>query len=193
MQNLGLVPGEYAASHVRALYGVHNRSLTEIVEWTENAIRCATQLRPEGPFFFASDSSHAQHTALDYGKQHRLVVVSRVDKGAPKHLDVNYNNASLVPSDYYDTFVDLYLLGNARAVAYNVGGYGKLGLIMGFDSQAGIQHQKGGVPWQHGITGVKVHQCALKKAASAGTTDEPHQHHPKPQIQFFAPPMTAIN
>ena len=196
MQELGLVPGQYAATHVRALYGVHNRSLAEIETWSENAIRCTTQLRPQGPFYFASDSTHAQHVALAYGNKHGLRVVTRFATEQPRHMDVKYHNESLTPSDYYDALVDLYLLGNARAVAYNVGGYGKLGLVMGFDSQAGIQHQKGGVPWQHGITGVKINQCALINstlaAATTNNSDQRPQHHSMSDFQFFAPPMGAF-
>eukprot|EP00797_Seminavis_robusta_P020170 Sro307_g113170.1 n/a (378) ;mRNA; r:12564-13697 len=192
MQKLGLISGDYAAVHVRALYGVHNRSLADIQAWTKNAIHCGTQLWPPGPFLFASDSSQAQQFALDYGQQHGVPVVSRLHDTEPLHMDVRYDNAtsSLGPSDYYDTFVDLYLLGNARAVAYNVGGYGKLGLIMGFDSKAGIQHQRGGVPWAHGVTGVKLHQCGLRKASTQSADGNP-QTLIKRKMPFFVPPMDS--
>ena len=162
MRKLRLVPGKYASTHVRALYGVHNRSLEQIEEWTINAIHCTTNLLPEGPFFFASDSTDAQKVALQYGQKQKLSIVSRLhyDK-EPLHLETNSTGRK--PSDYYDIFVDIYLLGNARAVSYNVGGYGRLALMLGFDAQAGIQHQRGGVPWKEGVTAVHLAPCELKR------------------------------
>ena len=190
MQSFGLVPGAYVAAHCRALYGVHNRSLDEITEWTQTAIRCATQVRPEGPVFFASDSTHAQKVALDYGNEQHVTVVSRFHEKEPLHLEVNATGK--IPADYYDIFVDLYLLGNSRGMAFNVGGYGKLGLILGFDSTAGIQYQQGGVPWKGGMTQVKVNQCELKKRPMTTITQDvstivsTHQ-----TSSFFVPPVDA--
>ena len=47
-------PGEYAAAHLRALYGrTKERTDEQATEWAQNAMNCASTLRPGGPFLFA--------------------------------------------------------------------------------------------------------------------------------------------
>lgn len=197
MHQLDLIPGEYVSTHIRALYGVQNRSNDNIDTWTQHALDCTTQLRPQGPFFVASDSTRAQQTALEYGRQRKFKVVSRFHDTPPLHLDKSVTSSSstiLSPADYYDVFVDLYLLGNSRGLAYNVGGYGKLGLLLGFNASNGIQHQKGGVPWNKkgDMTKITLPQCSFQGIAVV--TDGKHQ--PKDSqgtssngLSYFVPPM----
>lgn len=190
-----LVPGQYVGAHCRALYGVQNRSMSDIAKWAENAIRCATTLQPSLPIFFASDSTDAQNVALKYGRVHNVTVISRFHDQEPLHLE-KANSTGKTERDYYDIFVDLYLLGNSRGMAYNVGGYGRLGLIMGFDADKGLQYQKGGVPWKGGMTSVKLHQCDLKRPYTTTASPPPPSDSSVLTMEqmnayYFAPPMAT--
>ena len=62
-------------------------------------------------------------------------------------------------------------------------------MVMGFDSTAGIQHQKGGVPWKHGMTGVKVNKCKLKKPSKNSTRS---QQKSASEGEFFVRPIKYV-
>jgi hypothetical protein len=148
LKSLHLMPGEYAATHVRALYLEVARKPEQLQRFAENAVNCASMLRPGGPIYFASDSKYATQMALAYGKTiGSHVVVARTtgslsNNKEPLHLDKT-NGSSNEPSDFYDTFVDLYLLGMSRCLTYNIGGFGKWGLLLGYNSSCGMRHQTG--------------------------------------------------
>ncbi len=155
-----LVPGHYAAAHLRALYAIEDRPQPVIQRWTRNAVNCASQIRPGAPIFFTSDSSVATIMALEYATQqlggHHLVLHTP-NPNPPLHIDRDKDWAKRKPSDYYDTFVDLYLLALAGCVAYSKGGYGHWGLLIGGNVACAISHEsnKNGVPkneckWKHG-------------------------------------------
>ena len=131
MQEAGLVPGHYVGIHVRALYAVAERDPGMVKAWTRNAVNCASQLQPGGPFFLSSDSSHAVVVGREYGEERKVLVASHSIVGArePYHLDKAPRSAKN-PSDFYDTFVDLYLLAMSRCVTYNMGGYGTWALYI---------------------------------------------------------------
>ena len=142
-ESLDLMPGDYAAAHVRALYVEQERKPEQIKAWAENAVNCASMLRPGGPIYFASDSTLATQMAMMYGMAKGVhIVTARTTAGLaqPLHLD---KAIAASPEHFYDTFVDLYLLGMSRCLAYNIGGYGKWGLLLGFNSSCGMRHQSG--------------------------------------------------
>jgi hypothetical protein len=120
MEETGLVPGQYAAAHVRALYGIEERELFYIRDWTFNSLNCASMLYPGGPTFFASDSSIAVAFAEYYGDLKKSKIVVRKHDNPPLHVDKTSKWRGRKASDYYDTFVDLYLLGMSRCVTYNM-------------------------------------------------------------------------
>jgi hypothetical protein len=123
MDRMALVPGHYAAAHLRALYGrITNREDAEAKEWTRNAVNCATELNPGVPIFFASDHTYSTLAAIEYGKERKAQVVSRRQDNPPLHLDGAENIETRQPQEFYDTFVDLYMLGMSRCVTYNRGG-----------------------------------------------------------------------
>jgi hypothetical protein len=135
MQEMGLVPGDYSAAHLRLLYGrIEERTPEQATEWTHNAVNCASKLRPGGPFLLASDYTYATEVAIEYGKEKGTRVVSRKHDKQPLHFD----KADLVeqrkPQDFYDTFVDLYLMGMSKCLAYNRGGFGTWALLIGYNS-----------------------------------------------------------
>ena len=158
LTNFGLVPNAYVASHLRALYAVDERPTEEIHRFTKNALACATQIFPGVPIFFASDSAiaieHAQEfdgTEIGGGsggfRSTTLQVITTAGAAAnanaakPGETDTNTTSAAKQPwhldsfigpvENFYDTFVDLYLLAMAGCVTYNKGGYGHWGMLIG--------------------------------------------------------------
>ena len=133
LDELGLKPNHYVASHLRALYAVEDRPEGLIKKFTENALACATQIRPSVPIFFASDSPIATEYALQFdGKEMAPPYVLRVVTSIPNPNPPWHLDSFLGPTaSFYDTFVDLYLLAMAGCVTYNKGGYGQWSLLIG--------------------------------------------------------------
>jgi len=152
LKTLGLKPGAYVAAHLRGLYAIKTRPNHQLEGLAENAIRCATHLRPRGPIYFASDSKYAvDHLRRKYGdnsnSSKRIRVVSLQRSYQPLHVEKTPNWTERHPSEYYDTFVDLYLLGLSRCLTYGAGGYGQWGLWMGYDASCYIQHGNARKPY----------------------------------------------
>jgi hypothetical protein len=146
MTDLSLAPGKYVSSHVRSRY---KRDKSKTTSQVENAVNCASLLKPGHPVYFASDSTASTHSALHYGRQINATVVARTTDTEPLHLDRgseflkrsqrwNEHNASA----YYDVFVDLYLLANSACVAHGVGGYGKWGSLLSHNRECRSDHQR---------------------------------------------------
>jgi hypothetical protein len=149
LNDKGLTPGHYISAHVRALYGKDFETPKLIQDWTKSALNCASHLRnpPGSPIFLASDSDLAADFGVDYGaSQHRAKVVTHESHpNPPLHLDSdNHHNSNnqtkddtiimlspTTPSDYYDTFVDLYLLSLGGCVFTTKGFYGSWALLIG--------------------------------------------------------------
>lgn len=137
---MGLVPGAYTAAHCRVLYAMEDRPEWVKREWTQNALNCASELRPSLPIFFASDSANATKYAREYGREKQANIVTRAQaKKAPLHIDQADLWMRRPPSDFYDGFVDLYLIAQAECGTYNKGGYGKLGLLMSRNASCSVR------------------------------------------------------
>jgi hypothetical protein len=162
MQRMHLVPGHYVGAHLRALYAIAERPIADIRTWTTNALNCASQLRPGSPIFFTSDSDQARLYSLKYASEKHAVVGTRTpNPNPPLHLDRERNWENRPISDFYDTFVDLYLLALGGCVTYNKGGFGHWGLLIGGNVTCFVQQQtaakgikdpcswKDGPPHQH--------------------------------------------
>jgi hypothetical protein len=140
MMTLGLRPGEYVAAHFRALYGRDSRHPDETVKVAINAVNCASELRPGGPVFFAADHKVAIDFVKEYAAKSNLPVVSLDHEDEPLHLDKDTNWTDRHPSAYYATFVDLYLLGQSRCMAYSNGGFGTFGLLLSYDASCSVRY-----------------------------------------------------
>ena len=137
-----LTPGHYASAHLRALYAIDERDERQIRRWTANALNCASQLRPGMPIFFASDSDKAAAYAKTYGLDNSGRVETHTPiPNPPLHLDRCRDWQKHPISDFYDTFVDLYLLALGGCVTFNKGGYGHWGLLIGGDPNCFIDQQ----------------------------------------------------
>ena len=176
LERFHLQPGEYVASHLRGLYGMKNRPQRQLELMAENAIKCATTLRPEGPIFFASDSKDAIDYVIEtYAPKKTTKIVALQRDYEPLHLEKSPNWENRNASEYYDTFVDLYLLSLSKCVSYNVGGYGQWALWISRNS---------GCSNQHGIPGQAIISC---KWAGITTPEYPNSTLHEP---IFLPPIS---
>ena len=62
-----LLPGQYGSIHTRAMYAVKSTPVQEIHNMVINAINCLSEIFPQGPYYFASDSKIALQFAAEYG------------------------------------------------------------------------------------------------------------------------------
>lgn len=182
LQQMGIVPGEYVTAHIRALYAINKRDIKETKELTINAMNCASELRPGGPFLVASDSPEATQTALEYGKEKNVAVVSRSQAHHREPLHIGYYEVNatmgIEAADFYDTFVDIYLISMTRCVAFGKGGYGRWGLLMGYNQTC--HHAHHGSKW--------AQQCTWTEPSTYEQT-EWSEHRPKLELPLFRAPM----
>ena len=144
LQEMNLIPGAYVSAHLRALYNKNDRDIGIIREWTENALNCASQLRPGRPIFFASDSANASMIASVYAEMKGGIIVTHTpNPNPPLHLDRCADWQTRQPYEFYDTFVDLYLLALGGCVTYNKGGYGHWSLLIGGNVSCSINQKTG--------------------------------------------------
>jgi hypothetical protein len=128
-----LIPGNYVACHLRALYGIESRPDPDILRLTEHAVNCSTQIRPAHPIDFASDCSTAAQMAKKYIEDMggTRLVVNSASSMDPPHLDLDRDWKKRDPTYYFGTFVDLYMISLAGCVAFSEGGFGQWGLLIG--------------------------------------------------------------
>lgn len=185
MERLGLVPSEYVGAHLRALYAIKERDQGVTRNWARNAINCASEIRPRKKVFFASDSDSATDFAREYAMERHATVITRTpNPNPPLHMDMakDWHNRSI--SDFYDTFVDVYIMGHSDCMTYNNGGYGLLGLFIGRNSSCGIRQDALSNPrirnpciWvddpQNGTRTTKMHERSNPLLSHATIYEEP--------------------
>ena len=172
-----LKPGRYVGAHLRALYGVKDREPALVHYWSQNAVNCSSQLGRHLPIFFAADNLAASILASRYGDSTGVRVVSRRHyKTEPLHLDKATDWRNRKPSEYYDAFVDLYLLAMSQCVAYGMGGFGRFASWLSFNSSCAMQH--------HSALGVTP--CTLAMLT-------PHEEEGVVEKTLFFDPMPTRN
>jgi hypothetical protein len=155
MSEQKLVPGQYSAVHLRAMYGNREyRDPNEMVELAVLGVNCASNLLPGAPIYFASDTTSAVDAAVDYARMHNLPVASLQNSGQtmdedvstmaadPIHLDKDDEWESRDASAYDSTFIDLYMLAQSRCVSYSNGGYGTFGSLLSYDADCQMRFFK---------------------------------------------------
>jgi hypothetical protein len=128
-----------------------------------NAVNCASKLKPGYPIYFASDSAYASESVRQYAVLNNYTIftndvvatksTSRIhNHNDPLHLDFAARGNKTWPVEaYYDIFVDLLVLGNARCVSLGMGGYGAYANYLSFDPKCANRHM--------GKTIRKVYRC----------------------------------
>ena len=143
MRDAHLFPNRYGAAHLRANYA-EEAEQSSSVRWAQNAIKCTTQLlHSSGPVFFASDSDVANEAARRMALESNLDVITRRTKEPPLHLDKTSDWQNREPKAFYDTFIDLLIMGNAKCVTFSVGNFGKLASLISFNHTCSLQHLSG--------------------------------------------------
>jgi hypothetical protein len=139
----GLVPNEYSVAHFRAFYKI-KKELVHLPQQKQGAItavNCASQLHPGVPIYFASESSFSMKTAQDYGRQLNHTIVINQNTDDPLHLDFACRgNVTRQISDYYQSFVDLLVMGNGRCVAHGKGGFGPFASLLSYNSSCRMKY-----------------------------------------------------
>jgi hypothetical protein len=152
MKELGLTQNKYVSVHIRSVYTSNQAGNSRVVQ---NAVDCGSELMPGMPIYVASDSRTSTLHAVQYGIESGGSVVARMDTTEPLHLDrgSNFLDAKSKdwsgrdPADYYDTFVDLYLLAGGKCTTFNIGGYGRWANSLSDDNECAMSHQDRTCRW----------------------------------------------
>jgi hypothetical protein len=140
MNDYKLIPGQYAAVHLRAMYGNRqHRDAQEMIDLSVLGINCASNLLPGRPIYFASDTGSAVDAAKDYASMHSLPVASLEFDTNPLHLDKDPDWKTRSPSEFDATFIDMLMLAQSRCVAYSNGGYGTFGSLLSHESDCSLR------------------------------------------------------
>jgi hypothetical protein len=82
------------------------------------------QLHPGDPIYFASDLRLSVRTVKEYGEKHNWTIVTNDNVKEPLHLDkASLGNATYEPYQYYDSFVDLLVMGNGYYTVEGMAGF----------------------------------------------------------------------
>lgn len=169
-QALNLTTDHYVGVHIRSQYQNYNSDI-QIRTLVRHALNCGSQLQlpliadndTAEPIFVATDSSRAATAVAAYGKRRNVLFRQRestlaesASASEPLHLDrgsahLNRNVSGWTtaqdPADYYDTFVDLYLLAGSRCITYHVGGYGRWANLLSSNLTCELNHLKNKCSW----------------------------------------------
>lgn len=116
----------------------------------------------KAPIYFASDNSLALETVQDVAMRFRYPIVTfQRSESVPLHLDEyairsheqNESTGAISsqisfhkPSEYYSTFVDLWLAGSGQCVTYGRGGFGRFAALLSFNVSCSTKHVKRFMP-----------------------------------------------
>lgn len=187
MSEMGLLPYQYTAAHCRVLYAKDDSPQWQQQTWAENAVNCASELRPQLPIFFTSDSADATVYAQKYGQSRNATVQTRIpDPNPPLHIEFSGGWRPAV--DYIDGFVDLYILAEATCITYNKGGYGVFGSLIGRNATCSLR--------QDAIDRPKIHDpCHWTDEDPSTSANKNTRHHYVPRTPgvtygpIYLPPM----
>ena len=138
LREMHLIPNDYVAVHIRALYQQEaGPKKTAFV--ARNAMHCASQLLSYSgqPIYVVSDSVNSTRMAMQYAQEEHfeehVAVATRpvtsilhLDRGtAFLEKDADQWTKQEYCADYDDTFVDLYLLISAKCRTVHLGSFAK--------------------------------------------------------------------
>jgi hypothetical protein len=154
MKAANLVPGQYAVAHYRAEYGKEVKRHPKLREpgflqaAAHNAVRCASELQPGAPIYFASDSAFAMENVKQWadGLNYPVIQFERTEAKPLALDDMGNETHPNKPSDYYSTFVDLYLAGNGNCLTYGRGGFGRFASMLSYNVSCSRKHTKAFFP-----------------------------------------------
>ena len=179
MDTLDLYPEDFIAAYLGANYTMDDvgRDKRLVANWTRNALNCASNLRPDGPYLFVSDTEQAKLVAIQYGKQKEATVVARMNGHSYENHRFDGDDwTTKRASDYYPAFVDLYMMSMASCYSYNVGLLAQwANLISGTSLGCSVRHwtpgvnknsaNRNGCPWTGQPSKVQVRHKRGRKAS----------------------------
>lgn len=197
MAKLGLVPGGYSSAHVRALYDSKTHPNHLVGVWAKNAVNCAYYLQYRGnnplPIYFASDSSLATSQATLYGSASGVTVLAYQNSATgtedPLHLDKAADWETKQPSDFFDVFVDLYMMSMGVGVTHGLGGFGVFASLLSNNVTNVVRHMSAANPFAcptlprklRKRRGMRKYQ--FKKEEPNSEDDEPLFFPPMPELK----------
>ena len=129
-----------AAQHHRPQQQPEDRREVIKQSWAENALNCATELRPKTTFFLASDSMNATYYADKYATSRGGTLRHRIpNPNPPLHMDKVPDWTTRKISDFYDSFIDIYVMASAGCMTYNKGGFGVMALLVSRNLDCGVR------------------------------------------------------
>jgi len=142
----GLVSGNFSACHYRAFYGLvanrkHEKTEEELSKHARNGLNCASSVQSGDPIYFASDSQFALRVASNMSKTTDRNIVIPDDKIEALHLDKEDQWKSGNVADFFPTFVDLLIMGEAKCTSLGVGGFGLFANYLSIDPSCRIRHE----------------------------------------------------
>jgi len=149
MEELGLHPNQFVATHIRSLYPGHpyekSLDVRDLRPTVLHAVECASSTLAGAPVFVAADTAAAKEVAHQYGSTNTVFpVVSDFDldnstRFAPVHLEFDQKED---PSAFFGIFLDLFIMSQSRCVAFGVGGFGRFGSYTSFNASCKAQYDK---------------------------------------------------
>eukprot|EP00977_Amphora_coffeiformis_P005467 scaffold1166_cov103-Amphora_coffeaeformis.AAC.1 len=187
LQELNINPNQYIGFHYRskflfdessALSRIHNASSCAFHMARREQAQLMTNNGPIMPILVAADSQQARRNALDYFEQNRfqgITTTSNIDsEKEPLHMDRgpdylkrhSHTKITTQSSDYFDVFVDLYLLSLAKCMVYGRGKYGQWANLLSKNSTCAFSYFQG----RHYV--FPPEQCPPPAAAAATSSKE---------------------
>ena len=149
MEELGLHPNQFVATHIRSLYPGHpyekSLNVRDLQPTVLHAVECASSMLAGAPVFVAADTAAAKEVAHEYGHTSTgFPVVSDLDlhnstRFAPVHLEFDQKED---PSAFFGIFLDLFIMSQSRCVAFGLGGFGLFGSLASFNASCQAQYGK---------------------------------------------------
>jgi hypothetical protein len=201
MDQIGLIPDQYSSAHLRALYGVETRDNVLVAKWAQNAVQCSLRLQKETtlqPVYFASDSDVAIQQAGNHASIYGYTVLTRTTQVMgrhPLHLDKTKDWNERPASDFYDAFVDLYIMSLGKCVAYGMGGYGKFASYMSDHVSCSMVHMTATAVERCPLptnAGVKRRRKGISPPPKSVETTATAKVAPEHNGLLFLPPVTHI-
>ena len=152
-----LVPGQYAAAHIRARFPagrkdiqMNSRREHSGIKWTDeytrktvqeigdNAIKCAVKAMPEtNRVYIAADTNELvrylvqDNSSWAFTNTSSVRVVARPDfeKNA-RHFNEKVDPSRESPELFYSTFVDLWIYAHSKCMSQGLGGFGHFGSVL---------------------------------------------------------------
>eukprot|EP00934_Nitzschia_sp_Nitz4_P005259 Nitzschia sp. Nitz4//scaffold9_size221794//195908//196897//NITZ4_001381-RA/size221794-exonerate_protein2genome-gene-0.25-mRNA-1//1//CDS//3329561106//5249//frame0 len=143
MRQGNLVAGDFAVAHYRAFYAIEDKKdlmTTNLLrKYALNAVACASELKPGGPVYLASDSRDAVEAMKQYAREGNRSIVSW-DGDEALHVDKFSSWNAPPPSSFYSVFVDLLIMANSRCTAYGQGGFGRFASLLSYNASCTRRH-----------------------------------------------------